>query len=136
MSDISEQEPNNTIEELSKALFSEIGKEKRVRKHCSKIGTKSAKNKETNLSLVRLMQKMISKLLFWISLNQFERWNKSVFPQVSSIIGFAPILTYWDTEISKLSYRRVTTDTHRAQNAYEVNSILNIFLWIFIRWGL
>ena len=29
MSDISEQEPNNTIEELSKALFSEIGKEKR-----------------------------------------------------------------------------------------------------------
>lgn len=64
MSDISEQEPNNTIEELSKALFSEIGKEKRVRKHCSKIGTKSAKNKETNLSLVRLKQKMISKLLF------------------------------------------------------------------------
>ena len=53
MSDISEQEPNNTIEELSKALFSEIGKEKRVRKHCSKIGSKSAENKETNLSLSR-----------------------------------------------------------------------------------
>ena len=50
MSDISEQQPNNTIEELSKALFSETGKEKRVRKHCSKIGTTSAENRDKSPS--------------------------------------------------------------------------------------
>ena len=39
MSDISEQEPSNTIGELSKALSSEVGKAERVSKHCSKIDT-------------------------------------------------------------------------------------------------
>ena len=39
MSNISEQEPNNTIGELSKALSSEVGKAERVSKHCSKIDT-------------------------------------------------------------------------------------------------
>ena len=39
MSDISEQEPNNPIGELSKASSSEVGKAERVSKHCSKIDT-------------------------------------------------------------------------------------------------
>ena len=39
MSDISEQEPGNTIGELSKALSNEVGKAERVSKHCGKIDT-------------------------------------------------------------------------------------------------
>ena len=39
MSDISEQEPSNTIGELSKALSCEAGKAESVSKHCSKIDT-------------------------------------------------------------------------------------------------
>ena len=47
MSDISEQEPSNTIGELSKALSSEVGKAERVSKHCSKIDTTTTTPAET-----------------------------------------------------------------------------------------
>ena len=47
MSDISEQEPSNTIGELSKALSSEVGKAERVSKHCSKIDTTTTTLAET-----------------------------------------------------------------------------------------
>ena len=47
MSDISEQEPSNTIGELSKALCNEVGKAERVSKHCSKIDTTTTTPAET-----------------------------------------------------------------------------------------
>ena len=47
MSDISEQEPSNTIGELSKTLSSEVGNAGRVGKHCSKIGITSTAPAET-----------------------------------------------------------------------------------------
>ena len=46
MPDISEQEPSKMIEELSKALSSEVGKTERVSKHYSKIDTTSPAEKE------------------------------------------------------------------------------------------
>ena len=75
MSDISEQEPSNTIGELSKALSSELGKAERVSKHCSKIDTittpaEKEERSVKNLPLVRLMERMISKLPFLIFLNK------------------------------------------------------------------
>ena len=39
MSDISGQEPSNTIGELRKVLFSEVDKAERFSKHCRKIDT-------------------------------------------------------------------------------------------------
>ena len=47
MSDISEQEPSNTIGKLSKSLSSEVGKAERVSKHCSIIDTTTATLAET-----------------------------------------------------------------------------------------
>ena len=47
MSDISEQEPSNTIGELRKALSSEVGKAERVSKHCSTIGPTTTTLAET-----------------------------------------------------------------------------------------
>ena len=47
MSDISEQEPSNTIGELSKALSSEVGKAERVSKHSSTIDTTTTTLAET-----------------------------------------------------------------------------------------
>ena len=71
MSDISEQEPSNTMGELSKALSSEVGMAERVSKHCSKTDTTTTTPVETeergvstNLPLVRLMKRMTSKLPF------------------------------------------------------------------------
>ena len=46
MPDISEQELSNTIEQLSKALSSAVGKAERVSKHCSKIDTAPAEKEE------------------------------------------------------------------------------------------
>ena len=46
MSDISEQELSNTIEQLSKALSSKVGKPERVSKHCSKTDTVPAAKEE------------------------------------------------------------------------------------------
>ena len=46
MSDISEQEPSNTIGELSKALSCDVDKAERVSKHCSKIDTTPPAEKE------------------------------------------------------------------------------------------
>ena len=46
MSDISEQEPSKMIGELSKALSSKVDKTGRVSKHCSKIDTTWAAEKE------------------------------------------------------------------------------------------
>ena len=46
MSDISEEEPSKTIEVLSKTSCKEVGKAKRVSKHCSKIDTTSPAEKE------------------------------------------------------------------------------------------
>ena len=66
MSDISDQGPSKTIEELSKALSSEVGKAERVSKHCSKTDTTPAEKTgvSKNLPLVRLMQRMTSNLPF------------------------------------------------------------------------
>ena len=47
MSDIREQEPSNTIGELSKALSSEVGKAERVSKHFSAIDTTTTTLAET-----------------------------------------------------------------------------------------
>ena len=47
MSDICEQEPSNTIGELSKSLSSEVGKAEKVSKHCSKIDTTTTTPAET-----------------------------------------------------------------------------------------
>ena len=47
MSDISEQEPSNTIGELSKVLSSEVGKAERVSKHCSIIDSTTTTLAET-----------------------------------------------------------------------------------------
>ena len=46
MSDITEQEPSKTIEELSKALSSEVGRAERFSKCCSKTDTTSPAKKE------------------------------------------------------------------------------------------
>ena len=68
MSDISEKEPSKMLGELSKELSSEVGKTERVSKHCSKIDSthqlRRKRGVSTNLPLVRLMQRMTSKLPF------------------------------------------------------------------------
>ena len=75
MSDVSEQEPSDTIGELRKALSSEVSKAERVSKHCSKIDTTTtqAGKEEMNFSKsssLRLMERLISKLPLLISLNK------------------------------------------------------------------
>ena len=68
MFDISEKEPSKMLGELSKELSSEVGKTERVSKHCSKIDTtrqlRRKRGVSTNLPLLRLMQRMTSKLPF------------------------------------------------------------------------
>ena len=65
----------------------------------------------TNLSLMKLMQRMTSKLQFWISLNKSESQNKSACPQVSSIIGFTLILTHWIRKWPSESYHSHSQST-------------------------
>ena len=66
MSQISEQQLKNTIRALSKALSSKVDKPERVNKHCKKtvITLRKKRGELTNLPLVRLMQRMNSKLPF------------------------------------------------------------------------
>ena len=66
MSDISEQDISKTIEELSKTLSGDVGKRLSINlvvklKLCQ---LKKKRGVSTNLSLVRLMQGMTSKLPF------------------------------------------------------------------------
>ena len=71
MSGISEQEPRKLIRELSKALSSEVGKTERFSKHCTvevklilSHELRSKRGVSPNLLLVRLMQRMTSRLPF------------------------------------------------------------------------
>ena len=61
MSDISEQEPSNTIGELSKALSSELGKAESVSKHCSQIDTTTTPSEKEERSINKPSSRKINE---------------------------------------------------------------------------
>ena len=117
MFDINEQEPSKTIRELSKALSSKVDKAERVSKHCRKIDTTSPAEKEkrsVNKSLSRKINAEDDPKTIILNLSKQIQEFKQECLSASFQHRFYPILTHWD---SKMTYRRVITATHKAQNA-------------------
>ena len=117
MFDINEQEPSKTIRELSKALSSKVDKAERVSKHCRKIDTTSPAEKEkrsVNKSLSRRINAEDDPKTIILNLSKQIQEFKQECLSASFQHRFYPILTHWD---SKMTYRRVITATHKAQNA-------------------
>ena len=63
MSDSSEQEPSYTMEELKKALHSEVSRTKRVVKLALRFFRRK-RGLSRNLALAKMIQRMTSKLQF------------------------------------------------------------------------